>query len=134
MRTQSGSWFLEDRRFPSLYAERRCVSGVAEVTSQMRHLLRTAVLEHELVHEGFVRPYFILVDALEKMAEALFKRSPNGVVHFELTRESGIKMLFKENQVSDGQIISVIDVGWIYAGHVNEVIETKIQASSSVLR
>lgn len=102
------------QHFPSLYKEHRRFLGVEASVSQMKDIIRNAVVEYDLVNEDFLQPYLTLVDALRKETEALFDLFPNGVVRFELTKENGIKMLFRTDLSSDGKILTVTDVEWVY--------------------
>ncbi|MCB9816111.1 hypothetical protein H6786_01830 [Candidatus Nomurabacteria bacterium] len=115
-------------RFPSLYEEHSHQSGVEAATERMKEVVRTAVVTHGLVYEGFTSPYLKLIEAMGKLTEALFELCPDGVVRFELTKEQGIKMLFRTRRSSSGKIFTMIDIGWVYANMVGEAsVEDKIE-------
>ncbi len=128
MSQYSSHW--PQKRFPSFYKEHRRFLGVEITISHMKELIGTDVVEHGLVHEGFLHPYLTLVDALQKLTEALFELCPKGVVRFELTKEGGLKMLFRTDMSSDGRIFTMIDIGWVYANQVSTIVAKSIEQGS----
>lgn len=123
-----------DSRFLPLYVERLSMYGVGETILCMKDILNTTVVDFNLVHESYVSPYIKLLDALEKLTEALFELCPNGIVRFELTEKKGITMLFKTKQSHEGRIFSVISVGWVYASGVSETIENELCVGTAILQ
>lgn len=134
MKVRSKILYWRDSRFPSLYEEPWGMEGVKKTIAHMKELVNTAVVEYELVHEGFVQPYLKLLDALEKLTEALFELCPDAVTRFELTRENGIRMLFKTKRSHEGKIFTMIEIGWIYANGVNGAVEERLTGASAVLQ
>lgn len=130
--TQTLDLYGRKERFPSLYVGHRYFEGVPHTIERMRIIIRVDVVKHGLVNEGYIQPYLSLVDALEMWTKALFAHCPKGVVKFELTREHGIKMLFNALGSSEGNILNALDVGWVYAGQVAEVIDKTLVRSHEV--
>lgn len=121
----------QEKRFPSLYEERRSYAQVPEVIERMKALLHTAVVEHDLVHDSYLSPYDKLLDALQKLTEALFDLCPEGLVRYEVTKRGGIRMLFRTSYQAQGQVYTIIEIGWIYATDVVSTIDTVISKTGS---
>lgn len=121
------------RRFHSLFEEIRSLNSISFVTDRMREIILNDVIEHDLVYKGFIEPYLTIVDAMEMFTSALFKLCPEGIARFEITRENGLKMLFKTNLSSEGTIFTMIDIAWIYGKSVEDVIEENLNRSNSTL-
>lgn len=126
-------WEWRDRRrFPALYQELHQFEGVSDTVDQIKTLIKTAVVEHEYVYEGYIQPYLKLADAFLKLTEALFELCPNGVVRFEVT-DHGLKLLFRTSLFSNGKIFTMIDIGWVYAGAVAETVEKTLSETGMVM-
>lgn len=126
--------YWQRKRFRPLFAEHWQFSGVEKSIERMREIIREDVIEYELVCKDLIGTYLKVVDALEMLTEALFDLRPKGIVRFELTREYGIKMLFKDKTSPGGKIFSVIDIGWIYDIQAAKIIEESLCQSSTTLK
>ena len=120
------------KRFPALYLECRCARDVPQAVTKMIVALHSEVLEHDLVHVGFISAYEKLLLGMGLIAEGLFGLT-EGVLRFEVTKEHGITMRFRPHQ-STTHVYTMVEVGWLYANRVGWHTTVEEQIIESLAR